>query len=62
MEGGTLGENLIWIDMEMTGLDHEKGVILEIATVVTDDALEVASLGRGLRILCQEFQDFFLGD
>jgi len=45
-----LGENLIWMDMEMTGLDHEKGVILEIATVVTDDALEVVAEGPNLAI------------
>ena len=45
-----MGENLIWIDMEMTGLDHEKGVILEIATVVTDDALEVVAEGPNLAI------------
>ena len=50
MEGGTLGEYLIWIDMEMTGLDHEKGVILEIATMVTDDALEVVAEGPNLAI------------
>ena len=29
-------ENLIWIDLEMTGLDPDKDVIIEIATVVTD--------------------------
>lgn len=45
-----MGENLIWMDMEMTGLDHEKGVILEIATVVTDDALEVVAEGPNLAI------------
>jgi oligoribonuclease len=32
-----LNSRLIWIDLEMTGLDPEKEVILEIATVVTDD-------------------------
>lgn len=31
--------NLIWIDLEMTGLDPDSDVILEIATVVTDDQL-----------------------
>jgi oligoribonuclease len=38
------------MDMEMTGLDHEKGVILEIATVVTDDSLEVVAEGPNLAI------------
>ena len=45
-----MGENLIWMDMEMTGLDHEKGVILEIATVVTDDALEIVAEGPNLAV------------
>ena len=33
-------QNLIWIDLEMTGLDPERDVIIEIATVVTDATLE----------------------
>ena len=33
--------NLIWIDLEMTGLIPEKDVIIEIATVVTDKDLNV---------------------
>lgn len=32
-------ENLIWIDLEMTGLDPETDQILEIATIVTDGQL-----------------------
>ena len=31
--------NLIWIDLEMTGLDTENDVIIEIATIVTDKHL-----------------------
>ncbi|MEH6466662.1 MAG: exonuclease domain-containing protein, partial [Porticoccus sp.] len=31
--------NLIWIDLEMTGLDTESDVIIEIATLVTDKDL-----------------------
>ncbi|HAO17366.1 MAG TPA: oligoribonuclease, partial [Alteromonas macleodii] len=27
--------NLVWIDMEMTGLDPETCVVMEIATIVT---------------------------
>src|SRR5690606_10789670 len=38
-------ENLIWIDLEMTGLDPEKDRIIEIATVVTDKELTVLAEG-----------------
>ncbi len=33
-------KNLVWIDLEMTGLDPERENIIEIATVVTDQSLE----------------------
>ena len=29
-------DNLIWIDLEMTGLDTQNDLIIEIATIVTD--------------------------
>ena len=32
---------LVWIDLEMTGLDVEKDVILEIATIITDSDLNI---------------------
>ena len=38
-------DNLIWIDLEMTGLDPDHDSILEIATVVTDKDLNVLSEG-----------------
>lgn len=41
---------LIWIDMEMTGLDPESCVPLEIATVVTDEELDVLAEGPQLVI------------
>lgn len=41
---------LIWIDLEMTGVELEKDVILEIATVITDDNLEVVAHGPNLAI------------
>jgi oligoribonuclease len=41
---------LIWIDLEMTGLDPEKEVILEIATIVTDSMLEVLAEGPVIAI------------
>jgi oligoribonuclease len=37
--------NLIWIDLEMTGLVPEQHRIIEIATVVTDASLEVLAEG-----------------
>lgn len=37
--------NLAWIDLEMTGLDPEKDVILEIASIVTDKDLNILAQG-----------------
>ena len=37
--------NLIWIDLEMTGLDPDSEVIIEIATIVTDAHLNVLAEG-----------------
>lgn len=37
--------NLIWIDLEMTGLDTETDAIIEIATLVTDKDLNVLAEG-----------------
>jgi oligoribonuclease len=42
--------NLIWLDLEMTGLYPEKDAILEIATVVTDGQLNVLAEGPCLAI------------
>jgi oligoribonuclease len=39
------GENLIWIDLEMTGLDTETDSIIEIATIVTDKHLRELAEG-----------------
>ena len=38
-------ENLVWIDMEMTGLDPETCVVMEIATIVTDKELNILAQG-----------------
>ena len=38
-------DNLIWIDLEMTGLDPDNDKVIEIATIVTDAQLNV--LGEG---------------
>ncbi len=39
---------LVWMDLEMTGLDHTKDVIVEIATLVTDDDLNIVAEGPDL--------------
>lgn len=38
-------QNLIWIDLEMTGLDPEQDRIIEIATIVTDSNLNILAEG-----------------
>jgi oligoribonuclease len=45
---GTLAAVLVWMDLEMTGLDPARHVIVEIATIVTDDALQVVAEGPDL--------------
>ncbi len=39
---------LVWMDLEMTGLDPTRHVIVEIATIVTDDELAVVAEGPDL--------------
>ena len=39
---------LVWMDLEMTGLDHTSEVIVEIATLVTDDELNIVAEGPDL--------------
>ena len=38
---------LVWLDLEMTGLDPSRDLILEIATLVTDDELAMM-VDRGM--------------
>jgi oligoribonuclease len=42
--------NLIWIDLEMTGLNPDTDLIIEIATVVTDKHLNILAEGPVLAI------------
>ncbi len=43
-------ERLVWIDLEMTGLDYQTDVILEIASIVTDGDLHIIATGPNLII------------
>ena len=51
--------NLVWIDLEMTGLDPERERIIEIATIVTDTALNV--LGEGPEIVIHQAASVLAG-
>lgn len=41
---------LVWIDLEMTGLNPEHDVIIEIATIITDNNLNIIAYGPDLII------------
>lgn len=42
--------NLIWLDLEMTGLDPHKDVCLELGTIVTDSELNILAEGPVIAI------------
>jgi len=43
-------DNLVWIDLEMTGLDTQADHIIEIATIVTDASLTILAEGPVLAV------------
>lgn len=43
-------ENLIWIDLEFTGLSFEENTIIEIATIITDKNLNILAEGPNIAI------------
>ena len=43
-------KNLIWIDMEMTGLDPERDRIIEIEKLVNEDNMDILEEGMVLEI------------
>ena len=45
---------IVWIDLEMTGLDLEKEHILEVGIVVTDSEIRQKVVGPNLIIACSE--------
>ena len=46
--------NLVWIDLEMTGLDPDRHAICEIATIITDSNLDVIEEGPSLVVHLDE--------
>lgn len=53
---------LAWMDLEMTGLEPDRHVIVEIATIITDDHLTVIAEGPDLVIGATEDQLSHMGD
>ena len=47
---------LAWMDLEMTGLDPDRHVIVEIATLLTDDDLELVAEGPDLIVHASELE------
>ena len=50
---------LVWIDLEMTGLDPDRDRIIEIATIITDRQLETIAIGP---VLALQQSEFFYSD
>ena len=44
------GQRLVWIDLEMTGLDPDENTIIEIATIVTESDLSIVAEGPSFAI------------
>lgn len=47
-------KRMVWIDLEMTGLDLERERIIEIATIITDSELNIIAEGPNLAISVPE--------
>ncbi len=47
-------DNLIWVDLEMTGLDPDTDTVIEIATIVTDAELNILAEGPVRAIQCEQ--------
>ena len=53
---------LAWMDLEMTGLDANENVIVEMATLLTNDDLEIVAEGPDLVIFASENDLAKMGD
>ena len=51
---GSIKPMLVWMDLEMTGLEDDRHVIVEIATLITDDDLNIVAEGPDLVIHASE--------
>ncbi len=49
-----MAKEMVWIDLEMTGLDLERESIIEIATIITDAELNIIAEGPNLAIKVSE--------
>ena len=47
-------DNLLWLDLEMTGLDDQKDQIIEIAVILSNSELDILQEGPCLSIQCPE--------
>ena len=47
-------DNLIWVDLEMTGLNPDTDTVIEIATIVTDANLNILAEGPVRAIQCEQ--------
>lgn len=47
-------DNLIWVDLEMTGLDVDRDYIIEIATIITNSNLDILAEGPVFAIFQSE--------
>lgn len=47
-------DNLVWVDLEMTGLDPDTDTVIEIATIVTDAQLRTLATGPVMAIHASE--------
>ena len=50
-------DNLVWIDLEMTGLDPDKEKIIEIATLITDSSLNIIAEGPNCLLYTSDAAD-----